>query len=113
MANRSNRLKRAAWAALLCALMPTIASAGVKEYVRDYTYQGAQVDTRATCRVNAIDGVKRELLDELGTYVGSVVKIHQDSLGNNYMSQDVVNITAGIVALKLLDERWNQPAYFV
>jgi TPR repeat protein len=89
------------------------AQAEVKEYIRDYNYHGAAYDTETTCRVNALDGVKRELLDELGTYVGSVVKLHQDSLGNSYMSQDVVNITAGIVAMKVLDEKWKQPVYFV
>jgi TPR repeat protein len=90
-----------------------LAHAEVMEYIRDYNYLAAAYDTETTCRVNALDGVKRELLEELGTYVGSVVKLHQDSLGNSYMSHDVVNITAGIVAMKLLDEKWKQPVYFV
>lgn len=98
---------------IVACLVSELAQAEVKEYIRDYNYQGEPYDTAATCRVNAIDGVKRELLDELGTYVGSVVKQHQDSLGNSYMSHDVVNITAGIVALKVLDEKWKQPVYFV
>ena len=99
---------------LIVTVMATqIAQAGVKEYVRDYTYHGADFDTRETSRVNAIDGVKRELMEELGTYVSSVVKMNQDSLGNSYMSHDVINITAGIVAMKVLDEKWNQPVYFV
>lgn len=89
------------------------AQAAVTEYVRDYTYQGARYDSESTCRVNAVEGVKRELLEELGTYIGSVVKLHQDSLGNSYMSQDVVNITAGIVSMKVLEERWKQPDYFI
>jgi len=97
--------------AACCAALT--AQAEVKEYVRDYSYHGAEFDTAATCRMNAIDGVKRELLDEIGTYVGSVVRLHQDSLGSTYMSHDVVNITAGIVAMKVLDERWKQPVYFV
>lgn len=96
---------------LLCAAQ--LARADIREYVRDYSYQGASFDTRATCRINAIDGVKQELLAELGSYVGSVVKTNQDSLGQSYMSHDVINITAGIVALRLLDEKWNQPVYFV
>jgi TPR repeat protein len=97
--------------AACCAAPP--AQAEVKEYIRDYNYHGAGFDTAATCRANAIDGVKRELLEEIGTYVGSVVKLHQDSLGNSYMSHDVVNITAGIVAMRVLDEKWKQPVYFV
>src|SRR5512135_1949012 len=82
---------RAALMALLIA--PQIVYAEVKEYVRDYSYQAERYDTKETSRVNAIDGVKRELLDELGTYVGSVIQQKQDSLGNSYMSHDVINIT--------------------
>ncbi len=89
------------------------AAAEVKEYVRDYNYHGTEFDTQSTSRINAIDGVKRELLDELGTYVGSVIRQHEDSLGNSYMSQDMVNITAGIVSLKVLNEKWAQPEYYV
>jgi TPR repeat protein len=96
----------------VCCSAP-FAQAEVKEYVRDYNYHGTEFDTRDTSRVNAIDGVKRELLEELGTYVGSVVKMNQDSLGNSYMSHDVVNITAGIVAMKVLNEKWKQPEYYV
>ncbi|MEI7841500.1 MAG: hypothetical protein WCI39_00590 [Gallionellaceae bacterium] len=95
-----------------CWAVPS-AFAEVQEYVRDYTYQGTNYDTAATCRVNAVDGVKHELLQEIGTYVGAVMKLHQDSLGNSYMSQDVINITAGIVAMKVLDEKWRQPQYFI
>jgi TPR repeat protein len=97
--------------AACCAAPPV--QAVVMEYIRDYNYQGTDFDTAETCRVNALDGVKRELLEELGTYVGSVVKLHQDSLGNSFMSHDVVNITAGIVAMQVLDEKWKQPVYFV
>lgn len=89
------------------------AQAAVIEYVRDYTYQGQRYDNESTCRVNAIEGVKRELLEELGTYVGVVVGIHQDSLGNSYMSKDVINITAGIVAMRVMEERWHRPMFFV
>ncbi len=98
---------------LLILLGASSARAAVTEYVREYTYHGATFDTESTCRTNAIEGVKRELLDELGTYVSSVVEIHQDSLGNSHMSQDVINITAGIVAMKVLEERWRRPAFFV
>ncbi len=105
------KIARTLLMAACCAAL--VAQAEVREYVRDYSYHGAEFDTAATCRVNAIDGVKRELLEEIGTYVGSVVKLHQDSLGNTYMSHDVVNIAAGIVAMKVLDEKWKQPVYFV
>jgi len=91
----------------------SLSQAEIKEYIRDYRYQGENYDTQSSCRVNALEGVKRELLDELGTYIGSVVKINQDSLGHSYMSHDVINITAGVVAMKVLEEKWKQPVYYV
>lgn len=91
----------------------SLAQADIKEYIRDYRYQAEVYDTTASCRINAIEGVKRDLLEEIGTYVGAIVKVNQDSLGNSYMSQDVVNITAGIVAMKVLSENWKQPIYYV
>lgn len=98
---------------IVLAIVPQVAAAGVKEYVRDYNYHAEHYDTESSCRANAIDGVRRELLDELGTYVGSVVQQKQDSLGNSYMSHDVVTIAAGIVALNVLGEKWSQPVYYV
>lgn len=98
--------------ALLSASCLT-AHAEVKEYVRDYTYVATNYDSKITSRINAIDGLKTSVLDEIGVYVGQVIEINKDSLGNAYMSADTVQITAGIISLNLLKEDWNRIAYYV
>ena len=84
-----------------------------KEYVSDYEYQATDYDSKFTSRINAIDGLKTSLLEELGAYVQSVINVNKDSLGNAYMTNDTVQITAGIISLKLLQEEWNRITYYV
>lgn len=84
-----------------------------QEYIRDYDYQATDYDSKYTSRINAIDGVKRELIEELGTYLNSVVNINEDSYGNKYASRDIVTITAGITQLDFLEEDWNRVRYYI
>ena len=88
-------------------------SAIEKEYIRDYDYIATDYDSKFTSRVNAIDGLKSTLLNELGTYVASVVEVNKDAMGNAYMTQDTLQLTAGIISLKLLQEKWNRISYYV
>jgi len=61
--------------ALVFLLMSFSINAEVRQYIRDYKYTANDFDTRYTSRVRAIDGVKQRLLEELGTYVASVVEL--------------------------------------
>ena len=102
----------------LAVLLPLLlfgmtAVAASRTYIRDYTYIAGEFDTRHTSRINAIDGVRRELLQELGTYVQNVIEVHRNSLGERYLADDIVTISAGITAMDLLEERWQQPAFYV
>ena len=94
-------------------MVSTSAVAEVKEYIRDYNYHANMFDTEYTSRINAIDGVKRELLEEIGTYVHSVIEINTNSLGDTHMSKDLSTMTAGVVKLKVMDEKWNKPLFYV
>lgn len=104
---------------LLCAVFilnaapPPSALAAARQYIRDYEYTASKYDSKHTCRLYAIDGVKRNLLEELGTYVESVVKINRGSMGESYMTHDLVTLTAGITRLKLLKEDWNSIRFYV
>lgn len=97
----------------LVLLVPAHGLAVEKEYIREYAYQAGEFDTKYTCRVRAIDGVKTALLDELGVYVQSVVNISEDSNGVKALSHDVVALTAGVVSTKILDEKWRTVDYYV
>lgn len=98
---------------LLNAIAVSSTYAGVRNYVRDYTYVATKYDSKYTSRLYAIDGVKRSLLNEIGTYVQSVIRIYRDSLGKVNMSHDMENLTAGIIKLKILKESWKDRQYYV
>jgi len=99
--------------ALLLFLCSCYVFAETKDYIRDYNYKATDYDSKYTSRIYALDGVKIKLLNELGTYVKSVVSINKDSLGGSYISQDTVNLTAGIINLKVMDENWNRVSYYI
>ncbi len=100
---------------MLLALSAVTAStyAKTQQYVRDYSYTATSYDNEYSSRISAIDGVKRTLVEELGTYVQSVFKSHSNELGEVYVTQDMITLTAGIISLKLLQEDWNRIRYYV
>ena len=89
------------------------AQAAVREYVRDYEYFATSLDSEYSCRIQAIDGVKRDLVEELGTYVQSVMKLNRDALGNEFVSEDIVTLSAGVIQLEVLQERWTGKSYWI
>ncbi|HEB81307.1 MAG TPA: hypothetical protein ENJ11_00430, partial [Gammaproteobacteria bacterium] len=98
---------------VLILLVCFTAQAAIREYIRDYKYQADDFDTRYTSRVCAIDGVKQNLLEELGTYVQSVINISESSDGSKSVTHDYVSLTAGILRTELLEEDWDRVAYYV
>ncbi len=89
------------------------AVAAPREYIRDHEYYATDFDSKYISRQNAIDGIKQSLIEELGTYVQSVVNVSEDEYGNRYASQDVVTLAAGITRMQLLEEDWNRIRYFI
>lgn len=81
----------------------------MKTFIREYSYDAAEMDSRISCRYIALEQVKRLLLEELGTYVESVTTV------NNYqVDRDQINIlTAGVVQTKILDEKWDGKQYWL
>ena len=98
---------------LLLFAFPMTSLAATQEYIRDYNYSASRFDSEYTSRIRAIDGVKQKLLNELGTYVASVIEINIDSFGNVHMSKDVKTLTAGILSLIVLQEKWNRVNFYL
>jgi len=98
---------------LLPVLFFSQPQAATQEYIRDYSYPASRFDSEYTSRIRAIDGVKQKLLNELGTYVASVIEINKDSFGNVHMSNDIKTLTAGILSLIVLQEKWNRVNYYL
>lgn len=97
----------------LLPIYATLSVASPNEYIRDYEYTADEFDTKYTSRIQAIDGVKQSLIEELGTYVQSVLNIHEDKKGNKSASHDAVTLTAGIISTDILKENWDRVVYYV
>ena len=88
-----------------------IANADEQTYVREYTYQANEADTKISARAISIQEVKLQLLNELGTHVSSLVKQQTTSDGNSLSSVQVETLSAGVVSVVILDEQWNGTTY--
>ena len=95
------------------SVLPNFSEAETQNYLREFEYTAASYDTEYSSRIRAVDGVKQSLIDELGIYVESVIKINEDSLGNSYISKDIKTLAAGIISMKVMDENWNNIRFYI
>ncbi len=86
-----------------------LAFAETKTFVKEYTYQASEDDSRNSSRVIALREVKRLLLEELGTYLESRTEVK-----NFQMTLDqITTLTAGIVQTEILEEKWDGRVYWL
>jgi len=88
-----------------------IAAAVEETYIRTYTYQASEADSKLTARTISLQEVKTELLSELGTHVSSLVKQKSSSDGKQMGSIEIETLTAGISKVEILDEKWDGVSY--
>ncbi|MGV8081755.1 MAG: tetratricopeptide repeat protein [Syntrophales bacterium] len=94
---------------LLLFFIPNHTSAEMKTFIKEYTYQASEADSKQTSRILALQQVKRLLLEELGTYLESETVVK-----NFRMSSDQIKIfTAGVVSTRVLEERWDGVHYWL
>jgi len=87
--------------------------ADTKEFYRDYTYIAGEADSKISARKMAIQEVKRELLNEIGTYIYSKIIISENSQGKKDTKLEIRAISAGFVRVYLLEEKWNGYSFYV
>ena len=87
--------------------IPNFTSAEIKTFVKEYTYQESEDDSRNSSRTIALSKVKRLLLEELGTYLESVTEVQNFQLTKD----QIVTLTAGIVQTEIVDEKWDGRIY--
>jgi tetratricopeptide (TPR) repeat protein len=80
-----------------------------KSFVREYTYQSGEYDSRLTCRAIAMAEAKRLLLEELGTFLKSSTLVQNGMVVND----DISILTAGAVQTKLVEEKWDGDQYWI
>ena len=88
---------------LFVLFIPRLTSAEIKTFVREYTYQASEIDSKMSCRVIALEHVKRLLLEELGTYLESRTEVKDFRLTKDR----IVILTAGIVRTEIVSESWD------
>ena len=60
---------------LLVLFIPHLVSAQSKTFIKEYTYQASEADSKLSCRTIALEQVKRLLLEELGVYLISKTEV--------------------------------------
>ena len=83
--------------------------AEMKAFVREYTYLASEVDSEASCRTIALEQVKRQILEELGTYVENVTVVRDMQVD----SDEIKTMTAGVVQTTILQEKWDGRTYWL
>lgn len=102
------RVRAAALTLIAVALLAApAAEAKQVSFVRDYSYQASEVDSKLSCRAVALEQVKRLLLEEVGTFVQSESTVRDFRLSKD----EVVTMAAGIVSVEILKEQWDGVRY--
>jgi tetratricopeptide (TPR) repeat protein len=94
---------------LLVLFIPNLASAKTKTFIKEYTYQASEADSKISSRAVALEQVKRLLLEEIGTYIES----HTEVINFQLTKDQITALTAGIVQTQILKEKWDGERYWI
>ncbi|OGP90242.1 MAG: hypothetical protein A2031_05275 [Deltaproteobacteria bacterium RBG_19FT_COMBO_43_11] len=83
--------------------------AEIKTLIKEYTYQASELDSKVSSRAIAVEQVKRELLEELGTYVEATTVVQDYQIEKD----EIKTLTAGVVQTKILDEKWDGKEFWL
>jgi len=88
-----------------------------KTFIREYTYQASESDSKISARNQAMREVKKLLLEELGVYVESYVNYtieeRQGHITKDFITNEIKQLSVGITETKILEEKWNGEQYYV
>jgi len=94
---------------LFVLFIPNYASAELKTFIKEYTYQASDFDSKISSRAIALEQVKRLLLEEVGTYLISETDVKDFQLTKD----KITTLTAGIVQAEILTEKWDGKTYYL
>ncbi len=110
------------WRSLVAVLLlwSAQAAAEVKTFVREYTYKAGEADSKLTARTNALEQVKKLLLEEIGVYleskfenVATETTVGDKSTFKELTRSQIMSITAGVTETKILSEKWDGENYYL
>ena len=94
---------------LLVLFIPNLTSAETKTFIKEYTYQASEFDSKHSSRTLALEQIKRLLLEELGTYLVSETEVK-----NMQLTKDqVTTYSAGIVHAEIIEEKWDGKTFWL
>lgn len=83
---------------LLIFSIPNLTLTKLTTFIKEYTYQASEVDSKVSSRSIALEQVKRLLLEELGTYLES----HTEIVNFQLRKDQITALTAGVVQTHIL-----------
>ncbi len=92
---------------LMILSLPFNSMATSREFIENYTYSAGESDSKLTCRMVSLIEIKRLLLEKIGTYLETRIEIKNFTIEK----EEIVALTAGIVKLEILDEKWDGEKY--
>jgi tetratricopeptide (TPR) repeat protein len=92
---------------LMILSLPFTSMASSRKFIESYTYSAGESDSKLTCRMVSLIEIKRLLLERIGTYLESRTEIKDFKVEKD----ELVALTAGVVKLEILDEKWNGEKY--
>lgn len=94
---------------LIFLFIPNLTSAETKTFIKEYTYQASEADSKLSCRAMALEQAKRLVLEELGTYLMSKTEVKDFAITSDKISV----LTAGVVQTEIFDEKWDGVKYYL
>ncbi|MCX6984831.1 MAG: tetratricopeptide repeat protein [Lentisphaerae bacterium] len=87
--------------------LPFTGMATSREFIENYNYRAGESDSKLTCRTVSLIEIKRLLLEKIGTYLEFRTEVKDFKIEKD----EIVALTAGVVKLEILDEKWNGETY--
>lgn len=101
----------------ICLALSAVCHAETKVFVREYTYQASESDSKLTARAQALSVVKGLLIEELGVYIESYVNYDVEDDGikvsKDFYTNEIRQLSVGVAETKIIDEQWNGSTYYV
>lgn len=97
-------------------LLGADALAKTKTFIREYTYNASDADSKLSARAMSLIQVKELLFEELGTYVRSTFTVGSVETHDSFREMSVgelASMCAGVTQTKILEETWNGEIYFL
>lgn len=87
-----------------------------KVFTREYTYNASDDDSKNSAREKALSQLKALLSEEVGTHIQSSLDMKntiKNGIKTEYVKSEINSLSAAIIKLKILSEKWDGKTYYV